>query len=163
MRQVPHPLTVIVSQPTTNKSHSSSGLLVSSFNTVTLTPDPYVSFNLKLPSSTFEAIKESKRFTASAIAAVDTAKAFLNNGKGTGTDGLKDIVEDEGRLKAGKGGIWWMRCRWVEDKCQRVGDHVIVVGIVLQAGTYEITQDGSCQAALTYLDGNYRTVGSVIK
>ena len=65
----------------------------------------------------------------------------------------EEVVEGDGRLKGGKGGTWWMRCRLVRGKCMPVGDHVIVVGEVLECGTYE----GGAGIGLVYAEGVYLT------
>ncbi|RMD42609.1 hypothetical protein DV735_g2498, partial [Chaetothyriales sp. CBS 134920] len=76
MRSVPHPVAIITSTstyttPTTSSNSTSSnnasldlfrGATVSSFNTVTLTPTPIVSFNITRHSSTFHAIQLSGMF-----------------------------------------------------------------------------------------------------
>ena len=191
MRSTPNPLTAIISrrqppqqipsdpfapseqqhsQPSavkknndTNPHPQLAGLLVSSFNTVTLTPKPYVSFNIKLPSSTYVAIRASKEFTASGLKDAQVANAFVKRTATVGDfhgdsvwHGLAD--GDNGRLKEGKGGTWWMRCRFLEDKCVEVGDHVVVVGKVVECGGYE----GGEGIGLVYAEGAYRKVGEVV-
>lgn len=186
MRSTPNPLTAIISrlpprqfevdpfaaseeqqlsdvkQNDVDKLPKIAGLLVSSFNTVTLTPKPYVSFNIRLPSSTYFAIKTSMEFTASGLKDAQVADAFVKR-KSTIEDfhgdnvwhGLADI---DGRLKEGKGGTWWMRCRLLEDKCVEVGDHMVVVGKVVESGGYE----GGEGIGLVYAEGAYRKVGEVV-
>ena len=118
-----------------------SGCLVSSFNTVTLTPKPYVSFNIRLPSFTYSTIQASNGFTASGLKDARVADGFVNrkfkwndpHGPYGGSF-LHGSVEADGRLKKGKGGTWWMRCRLLGEKCVEVGDHVVVVAKVLECG-----------------------------
>ncbi|WEW57664.1 hypothetical protein PRK78_003131 [Emydomyces testavorans] len=63
MRLVPHPVAIITStQPNSRTGSPFRGMTVSSFNTVTLYPKPIVSFNVKLPSETYDAIRSSQRF-----------------------------------------------------------------------------------------------------
>ncbi|KAL9023050.1 MAG: hypothetical protein Q9180_008417 [Flavoplaca navasiana] len=160
MRQIPHPLTVIVAQDPASGSPP-TGLLVSSFNTVTLHPTPYVSFNLKLPSTTYDAIKASRTFTASAVADIQLAKDFLLDKKADRyVETMRSNVCDrrDGMLKPGRGAIWWMKCRWTEQMSQPVGDHVIVVAEVLGASYYAGLdgQDRSSEKALLYAKGKYR-------
>ncbi|KAL8749169.1 MAG: hypothetical protein Q9199_007851 [Rusavskia elegans] len=164
MREIPHPLTIIVAQDTITGSPP-AGLLVSSFNTVTLYPTPYVSFNLKLPSSTYDAIKASRAFTASAVADAQLANDFLMDKKAEGyMETMRSNVYDQrgGMLKPGRGAMWWMRCRWAEEKSQPVGDHVIVVGEVLGAAYYTSSLSEKARASdkpLIYSDGKYRNAG----
>lgn len=189
MRSTPHPLTVIISHPpprqfqddasaTSETQHNEptadakgfdldqipkiAGLLVSSFNTVTLTPKPYVSFNVRLPSSTYCAIEASNEFTASGLIDARVADTFVKR-KLTlreiwGGNAWHDLVEMDGRLKEGKGGTWWMRCRLSRDKCTVVGDHMVVVAKVLEAGGYK----GGEGIGLVYAEGEYRKVGEVV-
>ena len=67
-------------------------------------------------------------------------------------------MESNGRLKKGLGGTWWMRCRLQGDKCVALGDHMIVVGKVLECGGYE----GGEGMGLIYAEGGYRKVGTAI-
>ena len=69
-----------------------------------------------------------------------------------------DLVESDGRLKKGNGGTWWMRCRLSGEKCVEVGDHMLVVGKVLDCGGYE----GGEGIGLVYAEGGYRKVGEVV-
>lgn len=63
MRLVPHPVAIITStHPNSRAGSAFRGMTVSSFNTVTLYPEPVVSFNVKIPSETYDAIHSSQRF-----------------------------------------------------------------------------------------------------
>lgn len=68
MRLVTHPVAVITSADTKADEQggptSWRGATVSSFNSVTLDPEPYVSLNIKRLSSTYEAIRSSNLFAA---------------------------------------------------------------------------------------------------
>ena len=134
-----------------------TGLLVSSFNTVTITPTPFVSFNIKLPSRTHSAILASGSFTASGINSAELAQKFLLPSSPQKSDVLKACTftsEEEGPwLKSGQGGVWWMRCNWVREKSVRVGDHAIMVGEVVSAGKYDKRDE---RKSLFYLNGAYR-------
>jgi len=63
MRRIPQPVVVITtSSPSSTASDeplNPCAMTVSSFTTVTLTPTPYVSFNIRKPSSTYTAITEA--------------------------------------------------------------------------------------------------------
>ena len=139
-----------------------TGLLVSSFNTVTLTPYVYVSFNIRLPSTTYDTMTRSNGFTASGLKDAVVADAFVkrHSTADDDTDGEDDnnrwqeLVKADGRLKHRKGGTWWMKCRLVPEKCVEVGDHVIVVAKVLGCGGYQ----GGEGTGLVYAEGGYRKV-----
>ena len=116
-----------------------TGLLVSSFNTVALHPTPYVSFNIKLPSLTYDVIRASNGFTASGLKDARVADALVKRGvalrnRYSETFWAEWVEGDDGRLAKGKGGTWWMRCRLLGDRCVEVGDHMIVVAMVLECG-----------------------------
>ena len=69
MRRVPHPVAIITStDPTASAQTAFRGMTVSSFNTVTLYPEPVVSFNVKVPSETYNAITSSSRFLVHLLA-----------------------------------------------------------------------------------------------
>lgn len=135
------------------------GMLVSSFNSITIEPEPFVSFNVKVPSSTFEEIKETGSFTVLAVNNAYVANAF------TAQSEESNIVLD--RMKrstptglANQGFIWWMQCEFMPEKSVTVGDHVIVVGRVAGLGTFP----GMLQEqALLYSSGSYRLPGARIK
>lgn len=52
-----------------------------------------------------------------------------------------------------------MRCQLVEGKCVEIGDHVVVVGEVLEAKGFK--SEGS--VGLVYAQGSYRFVGGAAK
>lgn len=64
MRTVPHPIAVVTTQSSTAEGDENAviGATVSSFNTVSFSPDLVVSFNLTSDSATYRTILESKHF-----------------------------------------------------------------------------------------------------
>ena len=156
MRSVPHALTIISSIP--KDGAPAKGLLVSSFNSVTVSPVPYVSFNIKLPSSTLDAIGASGCFTASVIDDPYTADVFARI---TRKDEKlwETMLEPDGKLKEGCGGLVWMKCVWQPRRRIDVGDHAIVVGEVIDAGKYPARKPPG-QSAMVYWLGSYNDVGS---
>lgn len=166
MRRIPHPLTII----TARSAHSTlpSGLLVSSFNTITLSPSPYVSFNLKLPSSTYSEIQQSQTFVASAISRAELAEDFLRDKKDPGFSAAlnRNVHNGETRLQSGRGGIWWMRCQVMERESVKVADHIVVIGKVIETGFYSNNTKGTenmKNQPLIYSEGEYRVAGEAIK
>ncbi|KAA8644560.1 hypothetical protein EYZ11_001473 [Aspergillus tanneri] len=71
MRRVPYPVAII----TATDPHEADlqkafrGMTVSSFNTVTLCPQPVISFNVRQPSETLTALQSSRRFLVHLLAA----------------------------------------------------------------------------------------------
>lgn len=69
------------------------------------------------------------------------------------------MVGEEGKLREGMGGAWWMRCALAAEKCVVVEDHVVVIGEVVGAGTYA---DWEGHTGLIYAEGKYRSVGEIV-
>ena len=178
MRSTPHALTAITAHPVPKPYHGiekppaadglpppkTAGLLVSSFNTVALTPRVYVSFNIRLPSTTYATIRSYNGFTASGLKNAVVADAFVKRGHPSGYETDPDdhrwrmFVTADGQLKPGMGGTWWMHCRLVQEKCVHVGDHVIVVGEALACGGYSRGEG----IGLVYAEGLYRRVEAAV-
>lgn len=70
MRRVPYPVAIITATDPSGPADTTSfrGMTVSSFNTVTLTPNPVVSFNVRRPSETLNALLASGRFLIHLVA-----------------------------------------------------------------------------------------------
>ncbi|KAL5359536.1 flavin reductase like domain-containing protein [Aspergillus floccosus] len=71
MRHVPYPVAIITATDPHNTqpdSHDFRGMTVSSLNTVTLSPEPVISFNVKRPSETLAALQASGRFLVHLLA-----------------------------------------------------------------------------------------------
>ncbi|KAJ9324418.1 hypothetical protein DTO027B5_4269 [Paecilomyces variotii] len=96
MRQVPHPVAIITAtdpnSPTANEAYR--GMTVSSFNTVTLYPEPVISFNVKRPSETLHALQTSGHFHVHLLAP-SKATAKLARDFSRGNNNLQ-IVKGEG-------------------------------------------------------------------
>lgn len=151
MRYAPHPLTIIIARATPDSPPCA--LLVSSFNTVTISPTPFVSFNIKVPSSTYDAIRSSGHFTASIVDSAKTANAFVTQ------EAWRNLLTNGEMLSEGKGGVVWMRCEVVEEKCQDIGDHMLVVAKVTDGEEYVKSGD----EGLVYWRGKYRTIGATVE
>lgn len=72
MRRVPYPVAIITATDPHASSSSSNdayrGMTVSSFSTVTLHPEPIISFNVRRPSETLSALLSSRRFLVHLLA-----------------------------------------------------------------------------------------------
>ncbi|CAK43927.1 hypothetical protein AnigIFM60653_000157 [Aspergillus niger] len=69
MRRVPYPVAIITAtDPNGPADKAFRGMTVSSFNTVTLSPEPVISFNVRRPSETLSALQLSKRFLVHLLA-----------------------------------------------------------------------------------------------
>jgi flavin reductase (DIM6/NTAB) family NADH-FMN oxidoreductase RutF len=156
-------------------------MTVSSFTTLTLTPSPIITFNIRKPSQTLTAISQSKQFFIHILSATESgarvADAFTK-GNGIGSDVFLNSVFSVLRrtdrtaqsldppLLAAEGIPKVLRCELLEDKgLIEVGDHVLILGKVLgiiEPSTGHQSHDAEGRG-LCYLDRAYREVGSVIE
>ena len=142
----------------TTPKGGSTGLLVSSFNTVTLRPKPFVSFNIKLPSSTYDAITTSGKFNATAIWSAETADAYIKMMHG---DSVRDRGQESRTQSSASvlsGGLFMFECEWLREKSTEVGDHVIMVGRVLQLKSENTTE--GFKSPLVYVNGRYQSTSA---
>ncbi|KAL3476393.1 flavin reductase like domain-containing protein [Aspergillus californicus] len=109
MRRVPYPVAIITSTsdlpPSTESNSTPSqlpnpkagfrGMTVSSFNTVTLTPTPVISFNVRRPSETLNALLTSGRFLVHLLAPI-TETAHLARDFARGNQNLTQVLGEEG-------------------------------------------------------------------
>ncbi|KAJ5976032.1 hypothetical protein N7481_009739 [Penicillium waksmanii] len=102
MRQVPYPVAIITATDPTGPSDTTSfrGMTVSSFSTVTLTPHPVISFNVRRPSETLNALLSSGRFLVHLLApGPDTATLARDFSKGNTT--LASMMNGHGDFEFG--------------------------------------------------------------
>ena len=182
MRTQPHGLAAIVAPSDLSTTRTPKGrpkvkpnatqqsaLLVSSLNTVTLFPTPYVSFNIKTPSQTYRNLHDYGQFTVSGLDDPESAQAFAEtyeeNAVNKGKEAWRIAVGKMGRVRPEYGGRWWLTCKFRGKLSTRVGDHVIVVGEVLEAGGGPAPGGGAdarFKSGLVYMDTEYRRVGGVV-
>lgn len=89
MRGVPHPVAIITATQIETQfrttscngsaAYSFKGMTVSSFNTVTLSPEPIISFNVRRPSETLAALTSSGRFLVHLLAPTCSAAALARH------------------------------------------------------------------------------------
>lgn len=184
MRRVPQPVAIITA--TNTKTHSDEspddwrGATISSFNTVTLEPEPVISFNIKKPSSTLDAIEASGRLwvhlltqTSSAIELADKftkghSKDLFQGvsvSQHLGHEGYHKFPRIAFNARGGGGQIAFvLECVHLKDKTVAIGDHV-----VLFASVWDVLTDGSGHVldgtalhhnrpCLLYVDGEYQRV-----
>jgi hypothetical protein len=85
------------------------------------------------------------------------AHAFVKDGGST--EVWEQMIGEGGKLNEGKGGVWWMSCSLMRKNCVEVGDHVIIVGEVVNAAAY---RSGEGEMGLVYAEGKYRKVNTVL-
>jgi flavin reductase (DIM6/NTAB) family NADH-FMN oxidoreductase RutF len=147
-------------------------MTMSSFTSLTLTPTPLVTFNVRTPSRTLDAIASSRQFNVHILVGDKRGKAVADhftqgNMDGKGLWGMK--YEDDGTINGSpllrdEGIMYVLRCRLFEEGVEgglpQVRDHVMVVGEVLEVVGGE--GEESLEFGLAYADRKYREVGDVI-
>jgi flavin reductase (DIM6/NTAB) family NADH-FMN oxidoreductase RutF len=156
-------------------------MTVSSFTTLTLTPSPIITFNIRKPSQTLTAISTSKQILIHILSATESgarvadaftkgnrvgSDVFLNSAFSVlrrRTDGAAQSLDPP--LLAAEGITKVLRCELLEGQgLIEVGDHVLVLGKVLgiiEPSTEHESHDE--RRGLCYLDRAYRKAGSVIE
>lgn len=100
MRRVPYPVAIITATDPSGPQDTTSfrGMTVSSFNTVTLTPHPVISFNVRRPSETLNALLASGRFLVHLLAP-GPATATLARDFSKGNTTLTDMLTGHGEFE----------------------------------------------------------------
>ena len=180
MRRVPHPVAVITSNMAPYTSPDSyRGMTVSSFNTVTLEPSTIVSFNVKRPSSTYDAMKASGRFgvhvlEGSSHGAAIAERFSLGNGKDAFLEAEQLQGKPEALFLAGSnstpGGrhrpviisdhvMFALNCELLPESVE-IGDHVVVLGrVVNHSHVPDRRVDRVRTLGLVYVNRCYRKPG----
>ncbi|KFY72430.1 hypothetical protein V499_07437 [Pseudogymnoascus sp. VKM F-103] len=181
MRKMPHAAVVATTStggPASSSTSNFRGMTVSSFSTVTLTPTPIISFNIRRPSRTLDAIRQSRQFLIHVLSATE-AGANVAHGftKGNSTDVFAKqqfAVWNVGSkyplpLLSSPGVTKVLRCK-LRDVGEgagliEVGDHVLVLADVESIIEPPPTKDAATleDRGLSYLDRAYREVGKVIQ
>jgi flavin reductase (DIM6/NTAB) family NADH-FMN oxidoreductase RutF len=179
MRRVVHPIAIVTSTDTSisprGEPFSWRGITVSSMNTVTMDP-PVVSFNIKMPSSTWDAIKASSKFNVHLLAndpeAAKIATRFASGSNTLFYDQRGELEAWASRANANVTGpnlqmdsdapvIWpktlppraIFRCRHLRDKSVTIGDHCVVFGEVFYVTM--VSGNDKTTPFLSYVDGRY--------
>jgi flavin reductase (DIM6/NTAB) family NADH-FMN oxidoreductase RutF len=165
---------------------------MSSFTSLALAPTPVVSFNIAVPSRTYDAVAASRRFNIHVLAddasgarvadwftggnaegrevferlvaagGVDRVIGFEDGGGGGGGGG-----EEEAPVLEGEGVLYVLKCRLLEDEPSRglvwVRDHVFVLGSVLAiVEGWGAQRETEERFGLLYADRRYRQLGGCI-
>ncbi|KAJ5086743.1 FMN-binding split barrel-like protein [Penicillium alfredii] len=100
MRRVPYPVAIITATDPAGPPDTTAfrGMTVSSFNTVTLTPHPVISFNVRRPSETLNALLASGRFLVHLLAP-GPATATLARDFSKGNTALAAMLSGHGEFE----------------------------------------------------------------
>ena len=193
LRTLTHPVVLITSAvrrdetPIDRGLKFSRGVTVSSFNTITLTPKPIISFNLRIPSRTWDALVDSNLLCVHILSAspegAAVAHAFTQpygrpsepferlsqNGAFIATSFLKSSLLMRPPLVARDGVLCYINAKLMREKCVEAGDHVVVVAEVTRV-RFPWDENGELwRSALEEADGlayarrEYRGVGTAVE
>lgn len=207
MRQMAHPVVVITTsappaedsppastEPPTEPTSTTTpfpnlrAMTVSSFTTVTLSPDPIISFNVKVPSRTFSALTSRQVFRILILsgnaAGARVADAFTKGSPEAGFQALTDqgmhVAFQDKKPWAptirGPGILMALDCELLPAKCIDVGDHAVVLAKVVRIRPGQVEhKDADADAwingqeatqrvrGLVYGNRAYRTIGPSIE
>lgn len=152
LRSLTHPVALVTSYLRPSKTRSIDwdslrGVTVSSFNTVTLDSQPIISFNLKVPSRSWDAIRESQRLRVHLLEASNRgaaiAQAFTRPHDHPGQAFLELRESLQLQIAVNRAGrppiiqdcdhgavLAHMEAYLLPEKCVVVGDHVVVLAEV---------------------------------
>lgn len=178
MRRVPQSAVIVTARNIDDPQNPWRGATVSSFTTVTFEPEVIVSLNLKLPSATFDAIQVSNHFDVRMLKANDIGAAMASRfAKGHAESPFSEagrkaspianrrprrlrqtappLLHEGHGIKAPV--AFHVTCRYMPEKAVRLGDHVVIFGIVkrIPERSDNHLRGESC---LAYVDGCYGSV-----
>ncbi|KAL9096476.1 MAG: hypothetical protein Q9165_001473 [Trypethelium subeluteriae] len=146
-------------------------MTVSSMTTVSLSPDPIVSFNIKTPSRTLDAIMSHNSFNMTLLSSnrygVRIADAFTH---GDAESGFRQVQDGGATISfrpdcfpraptiTSQGAMAHCACKVLPEKCVQVVDHVIIVA---QVKIIKLLPAAKWEYCLSYTNGRYRRLGNV--
>lgn len=160
MRDVPYPVVILTAAAPEPHTHEPLGTAVSSFNTVTLDP-PTISFNVREPSQTLDAIRaDGGRFRVHVLQSTPASAGLVDSfTRGNHAEAYRQRKE---LAPMDTSGAEFSRAASIEDpdvfarlQCtvtqeMSVRDHVIIV-----AEVGDVVKKAPKALALTYARGNY--------
>ncbi|SPN98775.1 uncharacterized protein DNG_01816 [Cephalotrichum gorgonifer] len=173
MRLLPHPV-VVCTALHPGPTPQPRAMTMSSVTSLSLDPTPLLSFNIKKPSRTLDALRAAGRFNVHVLAddagGARVAEWFSRGDAGrdpfVGIDGCGCVatIGGEGVELRGRGVRRVLRCK--VEELVGVRDHVIVVGEVegILGGGVEGEAEAEAEGlGLAYADRGYRKIGDVIR
>lgn len=156
---------------------------MSSFTSLSLHPTPLITFNIATPSRTLDAVSHSRDFNIHVLSG-DAEGARVsdwfrwgnssdlgvfeegNLRKGCGCEVVQGQERTGAPLLRGKGVLYGLKCKLVDDEPHRglvqVRDHVVVLAEVVDIMEGRDEPDGQEVFGLAYADRRYRQLGGTI-
>jgi flavin reductase (DIM6/NTAB) family NADH-FMN oxidoreductase RutF len=179
MRQLPFPIVLLTtSDGTVDRSRDTKnyGVILSTFNTVSMVSPPMISFNIKLPSHSYDIIREGKHFFVNFLSATPlgakVADAFIKHshdrafefcrqhypGLELSWEAMLPSSETKSTPAAwvlsGEATIANLACELIPEQCMPVADHVICV-----AKVHGVAKRSKDQTSLLHWQGEYGSAG----
>ncbi|KAF7508006.1 hypothetical protein GJ744_009903 [Endocarpon pusillum] len=171
MRRVPQSVAIITARDVNDLQNAWRGATVSSFTTVTFEPEVIVSLNLKLPSTTYDAILSSNRFDINMLEAYDKGAELASRFASPLEEARRKGFAGERRppsssltfhpLFSRSHGVqnpvaFRIPCSYMPEKTVQIGDHVVIFGKAeeVERKSYDL-RAGETTTCLAYIDGCY--------
>ncbi|RUP48833.1 hypothetical protein BC936DRAFT_143881 [Jimgerdemannia flammicorona] len=162
MRNVPQPVVVVTTCSPTDPTNR-RGITVSSFTSVSLHPQPLVSFCIRKPSRASTLLHASSLFVVHILSSLQVAQAMaFSSPTDSQFDNISFYVDPATKLPVLMGAVGAMHCR--RERVIEVGDHELWI-----AGVYKVEHGvggvmGVKEEAqpLLYHDRKYRSVGDQV-
>ncbi|RUS32578.1 flavin reductase like domain-containing protein, partial [Jimgerdemannia flammicorona] len=162
MRNVPQPVVVVTTCSPTDPTNR-RGITVSSFTSVSLHPQPLVSFCIRKPSRASTLLHASSLFVVHILSSLQVAQAMaFSSPADSQFDNISFYVDPATKLPVLMGAVGAMHCR--RERVIEVGDHELWI-----AGVYKVEHGvggvmGVKEEAqpLLYHDRKYRSVGDQV-
>lgn len=185
MRRVPQAATIVTATDVKDPHNPWRGATVSSFTTVTFEPEVIVSLNLKVPSSTFDAIRTSHCFDvnmlnpneegaklASQFARGHAASPFRDPDSQASVSAWqrpKEVPQESppvlSRVRGDLNPVAFrIPCTYIPEKTVQLGDHAVIFGIVKTVPDESYDRFvGPNNTCLAYVDGRYGQINPLSK
>ncbi|ERF68757.1 hypothetical protein EPUS_07244 [Endocarpon pusillum Z07020] len=171
MRRVPQSVAIITARDINDPQNAWRGATVSSFTTVTFEPEVIVSLNLKLPSTTYDAILSSNRFDINMLKADDKGAELASRFASPLEEARRKAFAVEERPRSSsltfhplfsrshgaKNPVAFrIPCCYMPEKTVQIGDHVVIFGKAeaIERKSYD-SRAGETTTCLAYIDGCY--------
>lgn len=173
MRGMPHPVVVVTASSWTAESQqiTHQAMTISSFNTVTLDPEPIISFNIRTPSRTLDTILAQKGHFRIHILSNSREGSFIADAftLGNAEEGFRTIQASGVNVRFSTGDNpsaptiacnavkAILHCVLLPSKMITIQDHIVALAQVTQ-----VDYKSRSKMALMYVDRAYRKVGRPI-
>ena len=179
MRRVPQSVAIITARDMNDLQNAWRGATVSSFTTVTFEPEVIVSLNLRLPSTTYDAILTSNRFDVNMLKASGRGAELASCFASPLEEARRKAFAMERRpqsssltfhpLFSRSHGVqnpvaFRIPCCYMPEKTVQIGDHVVIYGKAeaIARKSYDL-RAGETTTCLAYIDGCYGYVEPLSK